>query len=534
MSSSPSASPLQLRLSRRTRFFSISLLALLVLNLKQRASFVDNLRGGGGDASFNKGKTKNNHKIVLPVTKTSKKDKKNKSSSQKNTTTAVVKARTTKLNKPAKKPRTSTKSSRSQPFNYTAFWEAASEAAFASLQQESTSPPTPCPKVYVYTNLKRPLRDGHPPRLKTIDNTFGHKATNNKQYKDYLYTTNQYSLATILEYRLLHSPECQTRDPNEADLFYAPIISRPKIGRRIYMACHEFNGTTVKDSLKYINNTNACRHFFALGKGHYNAKSCKGWYSYPISELQNTQRLAYSHFAFHKVKGHHTYTQKRDKPITTYPHVMSVPYPSSLHFKAVDTTNGTLLPQFKTSQKRKTLMLFMGSSSHGDTPVRRKIAQSCRGYRSKSICASPQWNSKTALAKASATFCLEPAGDSPWRKSLSDSITFGCIPVLFSELTDNVAPWHWGDWKARARVLVPRDDFVKKKIDLKKLLESIPKNLLTLMQTTLKEKARKFQYSIDDDQEDGIRVILDNLHRTAMEMEQHGKCGYGKETYNKK
>ena len=46
-----------------------------------------------------------------------------------------------------------------------------------------------------------------------------------------------------------------------------------------------------------------------------------------------------------------------------------------------------------------------------------------------------------ALA-ARATFCLEPEGDSPFRKSLSDSIGFGCIPVLFSNLTELVAIVH--------------------------------------------------------------------------------------------
>lgn len=129
-------------------------------------------------------------------------------------------------------------------------------------------------------------------------------------------------------------------------------------------------------------------------------------------------------------------------------------------------------------------------------------------------------------AKSKAVFCLEPAGDTPTRKSIADSITFGCIPVLFSDLTDNVAPWFWLDWKDRARVLVPRREFVAGRIDLKKLLGSIPNDFLVLMQATLKAKARQFQYSVDDDQQDGVRIILDNLHREALRMEQHGMCGY--------
>jgi hypothetical protein len=133
---------------------------------------------------------------------------------------------------------------------------------------------------------------------------------------------------------------------------------------------------------------------------------------------------------------------------------------------------------------------------------------------------------KNPTEKSKAIFCLEPAGDTPTRKSIADSITFGCIPVLFSELTDNVAPWFWLDWKDRARVLVPRSDFVAGRIDLKKLLESIPRELLNLMQRTLKDKARHFQYSIDDDPEDGIRITLDNLNRVAKDMEHRGVCGY--------
>lgn len=89
-----------------------------------------------------------------------------------------------------------------------------------------------------------------------------------------------------------------------------------------------------------------------------------------------------------------------------------------------------------------------------------------------------------------------------------------------------MAPWFWSDWKARARVVVPREDFVKGRIDLKTLLETIPKELLELMQETLREKARRFQYSTDDDQHDGIRVILDNLYREALRMEKQGICGY--------
>jgi len=124
-------------------------------------------------------------------------------------------------------------------------------------------------------------------------------------------------------------------------------------------------------------------------------------------------------------------------------------------------------------------MSFIGKEDHGDTLVRMQIAKLCKSHKEKKICSySKEWMTKLATSKSKATFCLEPAGDSPWRESLADSISFGCIPVLFLELTDDVTPWFWQDWKARARVLVPRDEFVAGRIDLQKLLQSIPPQLL--------------------------------------------------------
>ena len=403
-------------------------------------------------------------------------------------------------------------------FNYTAFWEDATENAFASLKLEHTQPPSPCPKVYVY-DLPSKLTDG--PRTKTIRNSYGAKMNDDK-YKGYLFETSQYALGTILEYRLRNSKQCRTNDPNEADLFFAPIFTKPKYGQAISQQCRKIDGNTVRDALPHLNETNACQHFFTLGKGHYNGHSCKGWYNSPIKELNHTQRLAYSHFTFGKSKnGVHSYKSK-DSTSKSYPNLASVPYPSSLHFRAKKSTSK--MPQFSNSTKRRTLMSFIGKSNHGDKQVRQRIVRTCKSYKDKTICQSSGWNPKLATAKAKAVFCLEPAGDSPWRKSLSDDITFGCIPVLFSDLTDDVAPWFWQDWKARARVLVPRKEFVAGQIDLNKLLQSTPPPLLELMQTTLREKARKFQYSVDDDQEDGIRVILDNLYREALEMKRQGIC----------
>ena len=69
----------------------------------------------------------------------------------------------------------------------------------------------------------------------------------------------------------------------------------------------------------------------------------------------------------------------------------------------------------------------------------------------------------------------------------SDSVALGCIPVFFSDLSDDFAHWFWGEWKDRARVLVPRGPFAGTEdcIDLVQLLQSAPPQLISLMQETL-------------------------------------------------
>jgi len=404
-------------------------------------------------------------------------------------------------------------------FNYTAFWERAMEAAQNSLKAEDKKPPAPCPKVYVY-DLPSNLVD-ETDKSTQFGGVVKLKGGKEKMFHDYLHKTHQYSFPSILEYRLRTSKECRTRNPQDADLFFAPMLPASKSIDEYIVSCRNVTGEQVRDALPYLNNTNACRHFFVVGKGHVDVQHCDGWFSDPIPELKPFSRLAYSNYSFVlDSHGAHRY-DPNDSTNETYPNLASVPYPSSLHFRKSNTKLAHL-----EQEKRRVLMSFVGKYNHGDTEVRERIHSSCVGYKDTKVCEFvPKYNTKD-MPKARATFCLEPAGDTPGRKSLSDSITFGCIPVLFSELTDDVAPWFWLDWKDRGRVLVPREEFVAGRIDLKKLLQSIPPELLKLMQSALKAKARKFQYSLDDDQDDGVRVILVNLHRQASDKEQRGVCGY--------
>ena len=118
------------------------------------------------------------------------------------------------------------------------------------------------------------------------------------------------------------------------------------------------------------------------------------------------------------------------------------------------------------------------------------------------------YNTTNAPLKRTATFCLEPGGDSPFRRSLTDDLVFGCIPVVFSRFLSNAYPWLWDGWREASSIVVPRQAFIDGDIDLFKLLSSIPSELLQLMQETISRHARRFQMSLADDRGDEIHHLL--------------------------
>ena len=93
---------------------------------------------------------------------------------------------------------------------------------------------------------------------------------------------------------------------------------------------------------------------------------CRHWFTNPIPELQPAFRFAYNHVNYTKIDktGEHV---RQPLNSTKYANLISVPYPSSVHFSS--DTNLSNLPQFDISRKRNHLMSFVGS---GKTKTRHK------------------------------------------------------------------------------------------------------------------------------------------------------------------
>ena len=117
--------------------------------------------------------------------------------------------------------------------------------------------------------------------------------------------------------------------------------------------------------------------------------------------------------------------------------------------------------------------------------------------------------------KARSVFCLEPGGDSPYRKSLWDDLAVGCIPVVFSLYAELTAPWHWGPWRNASRVYIPEAAYVDGTVDLFDYLARVPRADVARMQAAIAADAHRALYAADDLPHDAYETLVRRAAREA-------------------
>ena len=270
-------------------------------------------------------------------------------------------------------------------FSYAAFWSRAARHADSTPRGSDDATASllslPCPKVYVYDQLRPPLSDLTGAPL-TLDSVFGPAAGFDGQLR----ATNEFTLAKILLFRLLRSEACRTTDPARADVFFAPILPEPKTHGKWVERCKRFDAHAVRAALVHLNERTACRHFFVVSKGHYVARQCHGWFADPnaSSLFERTIRLAYS-FPMAHASG------SGAEFLGRYPNLHSVPYPSVVHWRRPSGGggggggggDGASRGNLSAGEggkggrpggavgTRPLLMIFLGRTDHGDVHVRR-------------------------------------------------------------------------------------------------------------------------------------------------------------------
>ena len=165
-------------------------------------------------------------------------------------------------------------------------------------------PTTHIPKVYVY-ELPEELTDVSSHQINDVNWVFGEKSQTEGNFsvrhpKMRPYTTAQFAFPVMMEHRLRHSKECRTLNPDEADLFFVPILTAPKTTKMLSKSCKILsnntmwtNKTKLHSILPHLNTKNACRHFFAVGVSRELFLCC--FFAFILYVQENLQQLIAPH-----------------------------------------------------------------------------------------------------------------------------------------------------------------------------------------------------------------------------------------------
>ena len=148
-------------------------------------------------------------------------------------------------------------------------------------------------------------------------------------------------------------------------------------------------------------------------------------------------------------------------------------------------------------------------NSHGQMDLRRVLRRQCEAAPRSRCHFEDLYNKEGGLTERSsddlllkvlhamggAIFSLQPAGDDPARKGIIDSLTMGCIPVIFYREQRELWQLHWGEWVNRSTVYLPAEEMLSNRTNIISALQSIPAQRVRRMQHAIRNHAHRIVYS---------------------------------------
>ncbi|XP_057811048.1 probable xyloglucan galactosyltransferase GT19 [Salvia miltiorrhiza] len=189
----------------------------------------------------------------------------------------------------------------------------------------------------------------------------------------------------------------------------------------------------------------------------------------------------------------------------------AVPYPTSFHPQNLGFLESWTQRVRRT--RRSSLMLFAGGGGISANPnIRRSIRLECdnvtalitngTGYDkfcdfvdcSNGICEHDPIRFMKPMLRAS--FCLQPPGDTPTRRSTFDAVVAGCIPVFFEELSARRQyTWHLAEEEYREfSVFIPKEEVVGKGVRIFDVLMGIPRAEVRRMREKVVQVMERVMY----------------------------------------
>ena len=428
-------------------------------------------------------------------------------------------------------------------YNLSAFWD---EETFSMSDLEKVIPPTTRGHhtgVFLGKEDSRKIKSRlrREERLETL--VYGGMPCRDSKYDEHL--NGMFSVAKILLWRILRSDKYYEPDPSKADLFYVPLWPREKAVTMWNEVCRRPQNLELERYLPHLTEKTAHRHFIVVAKGHLApCDKCDAWWRFPRGLLRRVMRFSYSS-EYREQPGSHSYgpvtldeerlADELEADIGSddvqYPHLVSIPYSSSIH-----ASSGPRFLKLHTTVNRSVLAAFVGSPHAKNATTgaggkyataRSKILDECQadsrrcsnlfihGKKNRLACG------QIASEYANATFCLQPGGDSPYRKGLYDALLLGCIPVVLSLYNTRVAPMHfWPGYQRNSIVVLNETAYLQPgATTLLDQLAAIPLQRIQKMRAVIARNVHRLQYARRDYPDDAVDLLLKGAWHTARARE---------------
>ncbi|KGN55897.1 probable xyloglucan galactosyltransferase GT19 [Cucumis sativus] len=356
-----------------------------------------------------------------------------------------------------------------------------------------------------------PIFDDFCPYL--ANHGLGHK-TYNRSHS--WYRTDPSMLELIFHRRMLEYP-CLTSDPDSADAIYLPYYTSIDALRYLYGSQVNSSAEHGLELFEFLSRNQPEIWNRRLGHDHFFVMARPAWdFSQPLENdppIWGTSLLELPQF-FNVTAL--TY-EGRAWPWQE----QAIPYPTSFHPPNLAFLESWL--QRVKRSKRSTLMLFAGGGGISATPnIRRSIRIECQSANddddvtnsrkgrngdaslysklcevvdcSNGICEHDPVRYFRPMLQA--TFCLQPPGDTPTRRSTFDGILAGCIPVFFEDLSaKSQYKWHLPEETFEEfAVTIPKEDVVFKGIKILDVLMGIPRARIRRMREKVIELIPSVMY----------------------------------------
>ncbi|CAM0872627.1 unnamed protein product [Alopecurus aequalis] len=289
------------------------------------------------------------------------------------------------------------------------------------------------------------------------------------------YATPQFALDAIFHGRMRRY-ECLTNDSSAAAAVFVPFYAGFDFALHQWGYDKATRDAAAHDLARWLTGRPEWRR--AGGRDHFLVAGRTAWDFQ--RETINSSVWGTNLFLIDAVRNMTVLVVESSTPFLGSGNDVAVPYPTYFHPR----TDAHVLDWQRRirSADRPWLMSFVGAPRPGDRrSIRSEIIAQCGASSAcrQLSCASgaKQCHTPGEIMRLfrSSTFCLQPRGDSPTRRSAFDAMVAGCVPVFFHPGSAYLQyKWHLPRDHARYSVFIPEDGVRAGNVSIEEALRRIP------------------------------------------------------------